>query len=82
MKPLIGVIGGSGLYEMDGLVNTHWKRVQSPFGEPSDELMFGEMNGTPMVFQARHGRGAPDTAFPRSTTAPTSMCSNVPALRT
>lgn len=55
--PVIGVIGGSGVYDIEGLSNMHWKRVQSPFGEPSDELMFGELNGQQMVFLPRHGRG-------------------------
>jgi 5'-methylthioadenosine phosphorylase len=55
--PLIGIIGGSGLYDMDGLSNKSWKRVPSPFGEASDELLFGELNGTRMAFLARHGRG-------------------------
>ena len=55
--PLIGIIGGSGLYDMDGLSNKSWKRVPSPFGEASDELLLGELNGTRMAFLARHGRG-------------------------
>jgi len=54
---VIGIIGGSGVYEIDGLVNTRWERVESPFGEPSDELLFGELNGQAMVFLPRHGRG-------------------------
>ena len=55
--PLIGIIGGSGLYDIDGLANTRWARVPSPFGEASDELLFGELNGIQMVFLSRHGRG-------------------------
>ena len=55
--PVIGVIGGSGIYEIDGLQNTQWKRVESPFGEASDELLFGELDGQKMVFLPRHGRG-------------------------
>jgi 5'-methylthioadenosine phosphorylase len=55
--PLIGIIGGSGLYDIDGLANKRWARVPSPFGEASDELLFGELNGFQMVFLARHGRG-------------------------
>ena len=39
--PVIGVIGGSGVYDIDGLENTRWQRVSSPFGSPSDELFFG-----------------------------------------
>jgi 5'-methylthioadenosine phosphorylase len=55
--PVIGVIGGSGVYDIEGLENKRWERVSSPFGEPSDELLFGELNGQPMVFLPRHGRG-------------------------
>jgi 5'-methylthioadenosine phosphorylase len=56
-SPIIGVIGGSGVYEIDGLENTRWVKVTSPFGEPSDELFFGELDGQKMVFLPRHGRG-------------------------
>jgi len=55
--PVIGVIGGSGVYEIDGLQNTRWERLASSFGEPSDELLFGELDGQRMVFLPRHGRG-------------------------
>jgi 5'-methylthioadenosine phosphorylase len=55
--PLVGVIGGSGIYAIDGLTNVRWERVLSPFGEPSDDLMFGELAGQPLVFLPRHGRG-------------------------
>lgn len=55
--PVIGVIGGSGIYDMDGLENVEWRRVDSPFGAPSDELMFAEFRGQRMVFLPRHGRG-------------------------
>ena len=55
--PVIGVIGGSGVEHIDGLENTEWRKVSSPFGEPSDELLFGELDGQPMVFLPRHGRG-------------------------
>ncbi len=51
--PVIGVIGGSGIYEIDGLENTEWKKVESSFGEPSDELLFGELDGQKMVFLPR-----------------------------
>jgi 5'-methylthioadenosine phosphorylase len=54
---LIGILGGSGVYDIDGLANKRWVKVSSPFGEPSDELLFGELNGQPMVFLPRHGRG-------------------------
>ncbi len=56
-KSLIGIIGGSGVYDIDGLTNTRWAKVDSPFGQPSDELLFGDFNGQPMVFLPRHGRG-------------------------
>ena len=55
--PLIGVIGGSGVYDIEGLSNTRWQAVASPFGEPSDELLFGDLDGQAMVFLPRHGRG-------------------------
>ncbi len=55
--PVIGIIGGSGVYEIDGLENTGWMRVASPFGEPSDELLTGELDGQKLVFLPRHGRG-------------------------
>jgi 5'-methylthioadenosine phosphorylase len=56
-KSVIGVIGGSGVYDIEGLTNKRWERVNSPFGEASDELLFGELNGQQMVFLPRHGRG-------------------------
>ena len=55
--PVIGVIGGSGLYDIGGLTNTRWERVDSPFGETSDEFLFGELDGLQLVFLPRHGRG-------------------------
>ena len=55
--PIIGVIGGSGLYDIDGLENVEWRAVASPFGTPSDELMFAELEGQKLVFLPRHGRG-------------------------
>ena len=57
LKSVLGVIGGSGVYEIDGLKNKHWKKVNSTFGNPSDELLFGELHGQQMVFLPRHGRG-------------------------
>ncbi|ABF86117.1 methylthioadenosine phosphorylase [Myxococcus xanthus DK 1622] len=56
-SPVIGIIGGSGLYQMDGLTDVEWKKVTSPFGEPSDELCFGTLGGHRVVFLPRHGRG-------------------------
>jgi len=54
---VIGVIGGSGVYEIDGLEDVRWERVGSSFGEPSDELLFGSLDGQALVFLPRHGRG-------------------------
>ena len=54
---VIGVIGGSGVYDIDGLENTRWEKVSSSFGEPSDELLMGDLDGQKMVFLPRHGRG-------------------------
>jgi 5'-methylthioadenosine phosphorylase len=54
---VVGVIGGSGVYEIDGLRNLRWQTVHSPFGEPSDQLLVGELEGCKMVFLPRHGRG-------------------------
>jgi 5'-methylthioadenosine phosphorylase len=54
---VLGIIGGSGVYDIDGLADKRWQRVDSPFGAPSDELLFGELNGQRMVFLPRHGRG-------------------------
>jgi 5'-methylthioadenosine phosphorylase len=55
--PVIGVIGGSGLYDIDGLVDVSWRRVESPFGPTSDEFCFGTLGGVAVVFVPRHGRG-------------------------
>ena len=55
--PVPGIIGGSGVYDIEGLANKRWERVDSPFGGASDELLFGELNGQQMVFLPRHGRG-------------------------
>lgn len=53
----IGIIGGTGLYELPGLTSTKWKAVVSPFGVPSDELLLGDLEGVPVAFLPRHGRG-------------------------
>ena len=58
-KVVIGVIGGSGVYDIDGLEDVRWQAVESPFGKPSDELMFGRLAGLDLVFLPRHGRGHP-----------------------
>src|SRR5690242_11444752 len=54
---VIGIIGGSGLYRIDGLSDVEWRRVESPFGAASDELCFGTLGGQRVVFLPRHGRG-------------------------
>jgi len=54
---VIGIIGGSGLYQIEGLRDIAWRKVSSPFGAPSDELCFGSLDGTRVVFLPRHGRG-------------------------
>ncbi len=56
-RPVIGIIGGTGLYELDGLADTQWIEIDSPFGQPSDALLFGELGGQKLVFLPRHGRG-------------------------
>lgn len=56
-KSILGVIGGSGLYDIDGLHNKRWVSITSPFGEASDDLLFGELDGMELVFLPRHGRG-------------------------
>jgi 5'-methylthioadenosine phosphorylase len=53
----IGIIGGSGLYSMPGFTNVHEERVETPFGEPSDPFVLGELEGRKVAFLARHGRG-------------------------
>lgn len=56
-KALIGVIGGSGLYQMDALTQVQEHDVDTPFGKPSDVLVTGQVEGVAVVFLARHGRG-------------------------
>ena len=55
--PVIGVIGGSGLYEIDILKNQKWVDVETPWGNPSDAILAGEINGMEFKFLPRHGRG-------------------------
>src|SRR2546427_9387415 len=55
--PFLGVIGGSGLYEMEGLTRVTRVRVATPFGPPSDAIVVGELEGERVAFLARHGRG-------------------------
>ncbi|MDE1155666.1 MAG: S-methyl-5'-thioadenosine phosphorylase [Acidobacteriaceae bacterium] len=53
----IGIIGGSGLYGMAGLTDVHEEKIATPFGDPSDPLVFGTLEGRKVVFLARHGKG-------------------------
>ena len=53
----IGIIGGSGLYSMPGLTDVREKRVPTPFGDPSDPILIGTLEGRRVAFLARHGRG-------------------------
>jgi 5'-methylthioadenosine phosphorylase len=57
MDTKIGVIGGSGVYQIDGLQDAHWVTVETPFGAPSDALLTGRLDDVEMVFLPRHGRG-------------------------
>lgn len=56
-RAMIGVIGGSGLYQMDSLTEVQEHIVETPFGRPSDVVVTGQVNGTQIAFLARHGRG-------------------------
>ncbi|WP_415233729.1 S-methyl-5'-thioadenosine phosphorylase [Pseudorhodobacter sp.] len=57
MQTMLGVIGGSGLYEIDGLENATWLKVETPWGQPSDQVLVGRLKGAKMAFLPRHGRG-------------------------
>jgi 5'-methylthioadenosine phosphorylase len=57
IAPVIGIIGGSGLYNIDGLTKTRWEKVETPWGAPSDELLIGQFGSIKTVFLPRHGRG-------------------------
>ena len=56
-ETIIGVIGGSGIYEIDGLENASWQEVETPWGKPSDAVLTGVLEGVKMAFLPRHGRG-------------------------
>jgi 5'-methylthioadenosine phosphorylase len=56
-KAVLGVIGGSGIYDLPGLTNVREQRVASPWGEPSAPLRIGEISGLPVVFLSRHDKG-------------------------
>jgi 5'-methylthioadenosine phosphorylase len=53
----VGIIGGSGLYNIEGFTNQKWVKVKTPFGDPSDELLTGTLSGRDVVFLPRHARG-------------------------
>ncbi len=57
LETVIGVMGGSGVYDIEGLQDAQWQRIESPFGAPSDDLLCGTLDGIKMVFLPRHGRG-------------------------
>jgi 5'-methylthioadenosine phosphorylase len=54
---VLGIVGGSGLYDLPGLERKAWRAVASPWGEPSDQILFAELDGLPLRFLPRHGRG-------------------------
>jgi 5'-methylthioadenosine phosphorylase len=54
---MLGILGGSGVYNIEGLENTRWVKAVSPFGKPSDEVLIGELAGQSIAFLPRHGRG-------------------------
>jgi 5'-methylthioadenosine phosphorylase len=56
-RTVLGIIGGSGIYDIEGLENARWQAVTGPWGAPSDQLLSGTLNGVDMVFLPRHGRG-------------------------
>jgi len=53
----LGVIGGSGIYDIDGLEDARWQTVDSPWGAPSDDILTGRLGGIAVAFLPRHGRG-------------------------
>jgi 5'-methylthioadenosine phosphorylase len=57
MDTMIGIIGGSGIYEVEGLEGASWVKVRTPWGKPSDEVLVGRLDGVAMAFLPRHGRG-------------------------
>ena len=61
MQTMLGIIGGSGLYQIEGLEGASWVKVNTPWGKPSDQLLVGRLNGLPVAFLPRHGRGHVET---------------------
>lgn len=72
----LGIIGGSGLYDLPGLTNLREHRISTPFGQPSDSIISGELNGRPVAFLPRHGKGH------RFTPSEVNYRANVYALKT
>lgn len=57
VQTVLGIVGGSGLYDIPGLDKAEWRHVDSPWGRPSDDILFAEIDGLPIRFLPRHGRG-------------------------
>jgi 5'-methylthioadenosine phosphorylase len=57
MRTVLGVIGGSGLYDLPGIAGCEWRPVATPWGQPSDQILFAALEGLPLRFLPRHGRG-------------------------
>jgi 5'-methylthioadenosine phosphorylase len=58
-QSILGIIGGSGFYNLPGIENARWEKVMTPWGAPSDDILFAEIDGLPIRFLPRHGRGHP-----------------------
>ena len=56
-QAVLGLVGGSGLYDLPGIENPEWRRIESSWGAPSDDVLFAEIDGLPIRFLPRHGRG-------------------------
>jgi 5'-methylthioadenosine phosphorylase len=56
-KSVLGIVGGSGLYDIPALENVHWEKIDTPWGAPSDQVLFADLDGLPIRFLPRHGRG-------------------------
>ncbi len=56
-QSVLGIVGGSGFYNLPGLAHAEWRRIESPWGAPSDDILFADIDGLPIRFLPRHGRG-------------------------
>lgn len=72
---MLGIIGGSGVYHIEGLENSRWVKAESAFGEPSDEIMLCELAGQTIAFLPRHGRGH------RISPSDINFCANIDAMK-